>query len=147
MTSSTTRSSALELLTVIAYLVKQHKDDSKNILLSTHENILTFISDFVAEKEFTLVFKGCNSLERQSACEYCTGVFKPAEQCSNNQDYGEKAFEVLRAFALDYQIKIGTCLMLIHKISSMFSKVVVGSVEETKTLRWGMWSRIISTRA
>ena len=51
MTGTMTRSAALELFTLIAYLVKENGEESKNILLSTHDNISTFISDFVAEKE------------------------------------------------------------------------------------------------
>jgi type I restriction enzyme M protein len=54
MTGTMTRSDALELFTLIAYLVKKRsKDESENILLSTQDNISTFISDFVAEKNYT----------------------------------------------------------------------------------------------
>ena len=58
MTGTMTRSNALELFTLIAYLVKENKEGSENILLSTHDNISTFISDFVAEKELHWFSKG-----------------------------------------------------------------------------------------
>ena len=51
MTGTMTRSDALELLILIAYIVKETREGSQSILLSTHDNISTFISDFVAEKE------------------------------------------------------------------------------------------------
>ena len=131
MTSSTTRSSALELLTVIAYLVKQHKDDSKNILLSTHENILTFISDFVAEKELHWFSKDVIRWNANQLVNIVQVFLSLREECPNNQNYGEKAFEVLKAFALNSNKNWDMFNVDSQNILNVF-KVVVGSVEDKK---------------
>lgn len=131
MTSSTTRSSALELLTVIAYLVKQHKDDSKNILLSTHENILTFISDFVAEKELHWFSKDVIRWNANQLVNIVQVFLSLREECPNNQNYGEKAFEILKAFALNSNKNWDMFNIDSQNILNVF-KVVVGSVEDKK---------------
>lgn len=95
MTGTMTRSDALELFTLIAYLVKQHKDESENILLSTQDNISTFISDFVAEKELHWFSKDVIRWNANQLVNIVQVFLSLREECPNNQNYGEKAFEVL----------------------------------------------------
>ena len=51
------------------------------------------------------------------------------EQCSNNQDYGGKAFEVLKAFALNSNKNSDMFNVDSQNILNVF-KVVVGSIED-----------------
>ena len=131
MTGTMTRSDALELFTLIAYLVKQHKDESENILLSTQDNISTFISDFVAEKELHWFSKDVIRWNANQLVNIVQVFLSLREQCSNNQDYGEKAFEVLKAFALNSNKNWDMFNVDSQNILNIF-KVVVGSVEDKK---------------
>ena len=131
MTGTMTRSDALELFTLIAYLVKQHKDESENILLSTQDNISTFISDFVAEKEFHWFSKDVIRWNANQLVNIVQVFLSLREECSNNQNYGEKAFEVLKAFALNSNKNWDMFNIDSQNILNVF-KVVVGSVEDKK---------------
>ena len=131
MTGTMTRSDALELFTLIAYLVKQHKDESENILLSTQDNISTFISDFVAEKELHWFSKDVIRWNANQLVNIVQVFLSLREECPNNQNYGEKAFEVLKAFALNSNKNWDMFNIDSQNILNVF-KVVVGSVEDKK---------------
>ena len=131
MTGMMTRSAALELFTLIAYLVKENGEESKNILLSTHDNISTFISDFVAEKEFHWFSKDVIRWNANQLVNIVQVFLSLREECSNNQNYGEKAFEVLKAFALNSNKNWDMFNIDSQNILNVF-KVVVGSVEDKK---------------
>ncbi|MFP1255176.1 class I SAM-dependent DNA methyltransferase [Acinetobacter baumannii] len=131
MTGTMTRSAALELFTLIAYLVKENGEESKNILLSTHDNISTFISDFVAEKELHWFSKDVIRWNANQLVNIVQVFLSLREQCSNNQNYGEKAFEVLKAFALSSNKNWDMFNVDSQNILNVF-KVVVGSVEDKK---------------
>ena len=131
MTGTMTRSDALELFTLIAYLVKQHKDESENILLSTQDNISTFISDFVAEKELHWFSKDVIRWNANQLVNIVQVFLSLREECPNNQNYGEKAFEVLKAFALNSNKNWDMFNIDSQNILNVF-KVVVGSIEDKK---------------
>ncbi|WP_180009555.1 class I SAM-dependent DNA methyltransferase [Acinetobacter sp. YH16057] len=131
MTGTMTRSAALELFTLIAYLVKENGEESKNILLSTHDNISTFISDFVAEKELHWFSKDVIRWNANQLVNIVQVFLSLREQCSNNQNYGEKAFEVLKAFALNSNKNWDMFNVDSQNILNVF-KVVVGSIEDKK---------------
>ncbi|NNH37525.1 HsdM family class I SAM-dependent methyltransferase [Acinetobacter terrae] len=132
MTGTMTRSAALELFTLIAYLVKENEEESENILLSTHDNISIFISDFVAKKELHWFSKDLIRWNTNQLVNIVQVFLSLREQCSNNQDYGEKAFEVLKAFALNSNKNWDMFNVDSQNILNIF-KVVVGTVED-KTL-------------
>jgi type I restriction enzyme M protein len=132
MTGTMTRSDALELFILIAYLVKENREGSENILLSTHDNISTFISDFVAEKELHWFSKDVIRWNANQLVNIVQVFLSLREECPNNQNYGEKAFEVLKAFALNSNKNWGIFNIDSQNILNVF-KVVVGSVED-KTL-------------
>ncbi|PCN59406.1 N-6 DNA methylase [Acinetobacter sp. YT-02] len=132
MTGTMTRSDALELFILIAYLVKENREGSENILLSTHDNISTFISDFVAEKELHWFSKDVIRWNANQLVNIVQVFLSLREECPNNQNYGEKAFEVLKAFALNSNKNWGIFNIDSQNILNIF-KVVVGSVED-KTL-------------
>ncbi|MEQ1351289.1 MULTISPECIES: HsdM family class I SAM-dependent methyltransferase [Acinetobacter] len=129
MTGTMTRGTALELFTLIAYLVKENGEESENILLSTHDNISTFISDFVSEKELHWFSKDVIRWNTNQLVNIVQVFLSLREQCSNNQDYGEKAFEVLKAFALNSNKNWDMFNVDSQNILNIF-KVVVGSVED-----------------
>lgn len=131
MTGTMTRSAALELFTLIAYLVKENGEESKDILLSTHDNISTFISDFVAEKELHWFSKDVIRWNANQLVNIVQVFLSLRELCSNNQNYGEKAFEVLKAFALSSNKNLDMFNVDSQNILNVF-KVVVGSVEDKK---------------
>ena len=132
LTGTMTRSDALELFTLIAYLVKQHKDESENILLSTQDNISTFISDFVAEKEFHWFSKDVIRWNANQLVNIVQVFLSLREECSNNQNYGEKAFEVLKAFALNSNKNGDMFNIDSQNVLNIFTSII-GSVED-KTL-------------
>ncbi|RVT55142.1 HsdM family class I SAM-dependent methyltransferase [Acinetobacter indicus] len=132
MTGLMTRSAALELFTLIAYLVKENGEESKNILLSTHDNISTFISDFVAEKEFHWFSKDVIRWNANQLVNIVQVFLSLREECSNNQNYGEKAFEVLKAFALNSNKNGDMFNIDSQNILNIFTSII-GSVED-KTL-------------
>ena len=132
MTGMMTRSAALELFTLIAYLVKENGEESKNILLSTHDNISTFISDFVAEKEFHWFSKDVIRWNANQLVNIVQVFLSLREECSNNQNYGEKAFEVLKAFALNSNKNGDMFNIDSQNILNIFTSII-GSVED-KTL-------------
>ncbi|UUS56582.1 MULTISPECIES: class I SAM-dependent DNA methyltransferase [unclassified Acinetobacter] len=132
MTGMMTRSAALELFTLIAYLVKENGEESKNILLSTHDNISTFISDFVAEKEFHWFSKDVIRWNANLLVNIVQVFLSLREECSNNQNYGEKAFEVLKAFALNSNKNWDMFNIDSQNILNIFTSII-GSVED-KTL-------------
>ena len=132
MTGTMTRSAALELFTLIAYLVKENGEESKNILLSTHDNISTFISDFVAEKEFHWFSKDVIRWNANQLVNIVQVFLSLREECSNNQNYGEKAFEVLKAFALNSNKNGDMFNIDSQNILNIFTSII-GSVED-KTL-------------
>lgn len=132
MTGTMTRSAALELFTLIAYLVKENEEESENILLSTHDNISIFISDFVAKKELHWFSKDLIRWNTNQLVNIVQVFLSLREECSNNQDYGEKAFEVLKAFALNSNKNWDMFKVDSQNILNIF-KVVVGTVED-KTL-------------
>ena len=129
MTGMMTRSAALELFTLIAYLVKENEEESENILLSTHDNISTFISDFVSEKELHWFSKDVIRWNTNQLVNIVQMFLSLREQCLNNKDYGEKAFEVLKAFALNSNKSWDMFNVDSQNILNVF-KVVVGSVED-----------------
>ena len=131
MTGTMTRSDALELFTLIAYLVKENREGSENILLSTHDNISTFISDFVAEKELHWFSKDVIRWNANQLVNIVQLFLSLREECPNNQNYGEKAFEVLKAFALSSHKNWNMFNVDSQNILNVF-KVVVGSVEDKK---------------
>lgn len=131
MTGTMTRSDALELFTLIAYLVKENREGSENILLSTHDNISTFISDFVAEKELHWFSKDVIRWNANQLVNIVQLFLSLREECPNNQNYGEKAFEVLKAFALSSNKNWNMFNVDSQNILNVF-KVVVGSVEDKK---------------
>lgn len=129
MTGTMTRSAALELFTVIAYLVKENGEESEKIVLSTHDNISIFISDYVTKKElhwFPVDIVRWNTNQLVNIIQVFLSIRK---QCSNDQDYGEKAFEVLKAFALNSNKNWDMFNVDSRNILNFF-KVVVGSVED-----------------
>ncbi len=132
MTGMMTRSAALELFTLIAYLVKENGEESKNILLSTHDNISTFISDFVAEKEFHWFSKDVIRWNANQLVNIVQVFLSLREECSNNQNYGEKAFEVLKAFALNSNKNGDMFNIDSQNVLNIFTSII-GSVED-KTL-------------
>ena len=132
MTGTMTRSDALELFTLIAYLVKENKEGSENILLSTHDNISTFISDFVAEKEFHWFSKDVIRWNANQLVNIVQVFLSLREECSNNQNYGEKAFEVLKAFALNSNKNGDMFNIDSQNVLNIFTSII-GSVED-KTL-------------
>ncbi|WP_180163364.1 class I SAM-dependent DNA methyltransferase [Acinetobacter sp. YH12069] len=132
MTGMMTRSAALELFTLIAYLVKENGEESKNILLSTHDNISTFISDFVAEKEFHWFSKDVIRWNANQLVNIVQVFLSLREECSNNQNYGEKAFDVLKAFALNSNKNGDMFNIDSQNILNIFTSII-GSVED-KTL-------------
>lgn len=132
MTGLMTRSAALELFTLIAYLVKENGEESKNILLSTHDNISTFISDFVAEKELHWFSKDVIRWNANQLVNIVQVFLSLREECSNNQNYGEKAFEVLKAFALNSNKNGDMFNIDSQNILNIFTSII-GSVED-KTL-------------
>ena len=132
MTGMMTRSAALELFTLIAYLVKENGEESKNILLSTHDNISTFISDFVAEKEFHWFSKDVIRWNANQLVNIVQVFLSLREECSNNQNYGEKAFEVLKAFALNSNKNWDMFNIDSQNVLNIFTSII-GSVED-KTL-------------
>ena len=132
MTGMMTRSAALELFTLIAYLVKENGEESKNILLSTHDNISTFISDFVVEKEFHWFSKDVIRWNANQLVNIVQVFLSLREECSNNQNYGEKAFEVLKAFALNSNKNWDMFNIDSQNILNIFTSII-GSVED-KTL-------------
>ena len=132
MTGMMTRSAALELFTLIAYLVKENGEESKNILLSTHDNISTFISDFVAEKEFHWFSKDVIRWNANQLVNIVQLFLSLREECSNNQNYGEKAFEVLKAFALNSNKNGDMFNIDSQNVLNIFTSII-GSVED-KTL-------------
>ena len=132
MTGMMTRSAALELFTLIAYLVKENGEESKNILLSTHDNISTFISDFVAEKELHWFSKGVIRWNANQLVNIVQLFLSLREECSNNQNYGEKAFEVLKAFALNSNKNGDMFNIDSQNVLNIFTSII-GSVED-KTL-------------
>ena len=131
MTGTMIRSDALELFTLIAYLVKENREGSENILLSTHDNISTFISDFVAEKELHWFSKDVIRWNANQLVNIVQVFLSLREECPNNQNYGEKAFEVLKAFALNSNKNWDIFNIDSQNILNVF-KVVVGSVEDKK---------------
>ena len=132
MTGMMTRSAALELFTLIAYLVKENGEESKNILLSTHDNISTFISDFVAEKEFHWFSKDVIRWNANQLVNIVQVFLSLREECPNNQNYGEKAFEVLKAFALNSNKNGDMFNIDSQNVLNIFTSII-GSVED-KTL-------------
>ena len=132
MTGTMTRSDALELFTLIAYLVKENKEGSENILLSTHDNISTFISDFVAEKELHWFSKDVIRWNANQLVNIVQVFLSLREECSNNQNYGEKAFEVLKAFALNSNKNGDMFNIDSQNVLNIFTSII-GSVED-KTL-------------
>ena len=132
MTGMMTRSAALELFTLIAYLVKENGEESKNILLSTHDNISTFISDFVAEKEFHWFSKDVIRWNANQLVNIVQVFLSLREECSNNQNYGEKAFEVLKDFALNSNKNGDMFNIDSQNVLNIFTSII-GSVED-KTL-------------
>ena len=132
MTGMMTRSAALELFTLIAYLVKENGEESKNILLSTHDNISTFISDFVAEKELRWFSKDVIRWNANQLVNIVQVFLSLREECSNNQNYGEKAFEVLKAFALNSNKNGDMFNIDSQNVLNIFTSII-GSVED-KTL-------------
>ena len=132
MTGMMTRSAALELFTLIAYLVQENGEESKNILLSTHDNISTFISDFVAEKEFHWFSKDVIRWNANQLVNIVQVFLSLREECSNNQNYGEKAFDVLKAFALNSNKNGDMFNIDSQNILNIFTSII-GSVED-KTL-------------
>lgn len=132
MTGSMTRSAALELFTLISYLVKENGEESEKIVFSTHDNISIFISDYVEKKElhwFPMDILRWNTNQLVNIIQVFLSLRK---QCSNDQDYGEKAFEVLKAFVLNSNKNWDLFNVDSRNILNVF-KVVVGSAEE-KTL-------------
>ena len=132
MTGTMTCSAALELFTLIAYLVKENEEESEKIVLSTHDNISTFISDFVAKKELHWFSKDVIRWNTNQLVNIFQLFLNLREQCSNNQDYGEKAFEVLKAFALNSNKNWDMFNVDSQNILNVFT-AVVGTVED-KTL-------------
>ena len=132
MTGTMTRSDALELFTLIAYLVKENKEGSENILLSTHDNISTFISHFVAEKELHWFSKDVIRWNANQLVNIVQVFLSLREECSNNQNYGEKAFEVLKAFALNSNKNGDMFNIDSQNVLNIFTSII-GSVED-KTL-------------
>lgn len=129
MTGTMTRSAALELFTLISYLVKENEEESEKIVLSTHDNISIFISDYVTKKElhwFPMDIVRWNTNQLVNIVQVFLSLRK---QCSNDQDYGEKAFEVLKAFALNSNKNWDMFNVDSQNILNVF-KVVVGSVED-----------------
>ncbi|WP_353141975.1 HsdM family class I SAM-dependent methyltransferase [Acinetobacter pragensis] len=129
MTGTMTRSAALELFTLISYLVKENGEESKKIVLSTHDNISFFISDYVTKKElhwFPMDIVRWNTNQLVNIIQVFLSL---RTQCSNDQDYGEKAFEVLKAFALNSNKNWDMFNVDSQNILNVF-KVVVGSVED-----------------
>lgn len=129
MTGTMTRSAALELFTLISYLVKENGDDSKKIVLSTHDNISIFISDYVTEKELHWFPKDVIRWNTNQLVNIFQLFLSLREQSSNDQNYGEKAFEVLKAFALNSTKNWDMFNVDSQNILNVF-KVVVGSVED-----------------
>ena len=132
MTGTMTRGTALELFTLIAYLVKENGEESENILLSTHDNISTFISDFVSEKELHWFSKDVIRWNANQLVNIVQVFLSLREECSNNQNYGEKAFEVLKAFALNSNKNGDMFNIDSQNILNIFTSII-GSVED-KTL-------------
>lgn len=129
MTGTMTRSAALKLFTLISYLVKENGEESEKIVLSTHDNISIFISDYVTKKElywFPMDIVRWNTNQLVNIIQVFLSLRK---QCSNHQNYGEKAFEVLKAFALNSNKNWDMFNVDSRNILNVF-KVVVGSVED-----------------
>lgn len=129
MTGTMTRSAALELFTLISYLVKENEEESEKIVLSTHDNISIFISDYVKKKElhwFPMDIVRWNTNQLVNIVQVFLSLRK---QCLNDQDYGEKAFEVLKAFVLNSNKNWDMFNVDSQNILNVF-KAVVGSVED-----------------
>lgn len=129
MTGTMTRSAALELFTLISYLVKENEEQSEKIALSTHENISLFISDYVTKKELHWFPTNIVRWNTNQLVNIVQVFLSLRKQCSNDQDYGEKAFEVLKAFVLNSNKNWDMFNVDSQNILNVF-KAVVGSVED-----------------
>lgn len=132
MTGTMTRSAALELFTLIAYLVKENEEESENILLSTHDNISIFISDFVAKKELHWFSKDLIRWNTNQLANIFQVFLSLRKDCSNPKEYGEQAFKLLKEYVLHHPKTWEMFYVDSQNILNVFT-AVVGTVED-KTL-------------
>ncbi len=132
MTGTMTHSAALELFTLISYLVKENGEECEKVALSTHDKISNFISEYVTKEH--LSWFNTNSIRWNS--NQLANIFQVflilRKDCLNPKEYGEKAFKLLKEYVLHHPKTWEMFYVDSQNILNVFT-AVVGTVED-KTL-------------
>lgn len=132
MTGTMTRSDALELFTLIAYLVKENGEECEKVASSTHDKISNFISEYVTKEH--LSWFNTNSIRWNS--NQLANIFQVflslRKDCLNPKEYGEQAFKLLKEYVLHHPKTWEMFYVDSQNILNVFT-AVVGTVED-KTL-------------
>ena len=132
MTGMMTRSAALELFTLIAYLVKENGEECEKVASSTHDKISNFISEYVTKEH--LSWFNTNSIRWNS--NQLANIFQVflslRKDCLNPKEYGEQAFKLLKEYVLHHPKTWEMFYVDSQNILNVFT-AVVGTVED-KTL-------------
>ena len=132
MTGTMTHSAALELFTLISYLVKENGEECEKVALSTHDKISNFISECVTKEP--LSWFNTNSIRWNS--NQLANIFQVflslRKDCLNPKEYGEQAFKLLKEYVLHHPKTWEMFYVDSQNILNVFT-AVVGTVED-KTL-------------
>jgi len=132
MTGTMTHSAALELFTLISYLVKENGEECEKVALSTHDKISNFISEYVTKEH--LSWFNTNSIRWNS--NQLANIFQVflslRKDCLNPKEYGEQAFKLLKEYVLHHPKTWEMFYVDSQNILNVFT-AVVGTVED-KTL-------------
>lgn len=131
MTGSMTHSTALELFTLISYLVKENREECEKVALSTHDNISNFISEYVT-KEHLSWFNTKSIRWNSNQLANIFQVFLSLRKDSlNPKAYGEQAFKLLKDYVLHHPKIWEIFYVDSQNILNVFT-AVVGAVEDKK---------------
>lgn len=132
MTGTMTHSAALELFTLISYLVKENAEECEKVALSTHDKISNFISEYVTKEH--LSWFNTNSIRWNS--NQLANIFQVflslRKDCLNPKEYGEQAFKLLKEYVLHHPKTWEMFYVDSQNILNVFTAVV--ETVEDKTL-------------
>ena len=120
---------ALSAFGLIAYIVKKEDQKIEKVALSSDETLSKFILELVEAEELFWISHHVMRTNTRALSAVVMAFLNMRQQCLNAQDFGDKAFDALKAFALNSNKNWDMFNVDSQNILNVF-KVVIGSVED-----------------